>query len=337
MTATRLADDSFKGEAVPAFRLASASGLSAVISAYGGRLLSLHIPDGGKGADVVMGTPPPRHFADGDRYAGAICGRYANRIRDAQFSLDGVRHRLTPNEGANQLHGGPDSFSDRVWTAEIDGDSIVLSLSSADGDQGFPGRLDVTARYRLVESVLSLTLEARSNAPTVVNLTQHAYWNLAGSGDMSDHNLMITAERYTPVDGANIPMGESQSIAGTDFNFLSPRSLGEALRRRPEGFDHNFCLLGQRGELNPAAHLEHPRSGRVMALWTTEPGLQVYTAQHFGPGILGKPGQKLRRFGAIALEPQTWPDSPNRPAFPSAVLRPGETYRHHMEWRFGWA
>lgn len=292
--------------------LRSDAGLVARFALRGARLVSVIMPDAqGREAEILTGTE-----AD---FAGAVCGRYANRIVNARFELDGRAVQLAANEGPNSLHGGPRGFDKCDWDVAQSGNEVMFDLVSPDGDQGFPGVIEVKARYALKGDTLSLTLKAQCSAPTVVNLTNHAYWNLAGGGSALGHELQIHAGRYLPVDSALIPTGEIALVDGTEFDYRTLRPIATAK-------DHNFCLTGSRGTLRPVAVLHDPASGRRIDLATSEAGLQLYTAQHFTA--------PLTPFGGIALEPQTWPDAPNHPEFPSAVLRPGQTYRHTMTWRF---
>ncbi|QXE39396.1 galactose mutarotase [Streptomyces sp. GMY02] len=290
---------------------------------YGGVVQSVEIPGrDGTTANVALG------FADvagylGSRgpYFGALVGRYANRIASASFTLDGRTHRLVPNDGPNTLHGGERGFDRRVWNAERAGDhGVRLSRTSPDGEEGFPGRLEVSATYALEpDGALTISYRAVTDSPTPVNLTNHTYWNLggAGSGSAAGHELRIAAGRITPVDAAALPTGELAPVDGTRFDFRKPRPVGI-------GYDHNFVLDGD----DPAAELYDPASGRVLTVTTTEPGLQLYTGDHFDGRPYG-PGD------GIALETQHFPDSPNRPAFPDTVLRPGEVFRSATTYRFG--
>ena len=288
-------------------RLDNGTGLVATLSTRGARLASFTMD----GVELLVGTE-----AD---YAGAVCGRYANRIANAQFPLDGRIVKLVANHGGNTLHGGARGFDKYEWEAREDASGVTFTMTSPDGDQGFPGALDAWAHYSLEGDTLTLALKAQCSAPTVVNLTNHAYWNLAGGGDARGHILQIAADHYLPVDENLIPLDGITAVAGTDFDFRSPRVIATEK-------DHNFCLTGERGKLRPVAMLRDPQSGRRLDFSTTEAGLQLYTAQHFSA--------PLTRYGGVALEAQTWPDAPNNAAFPSAVLRPGETYRHTMSWRF---
>ncbi|MFI5757027.1 aldose epimerase family protein [Streptomyces sp. NPDC051569] len=281
---------------------------------YGGVVQSVEVPDrDGTVADVVLGFPDVGGYLESSGpYFGALVGRYANRIAGAAFTLDGRTHQLARNDGPNSLHGGERGFDRRVWDAERDGEhGVRLSRISPDGEENFPGRLDVSATYTLeADGSLRIAYRAVTDAPTHINLTNHTYWNLggAGSGSAAGHELRIAAGRITPVDGAAIPTGELAPVDGTRFDFRASRTVGG-------GYDHNFVLDGE----PLAAELYDPASGRVLTVTTTEPGLQLYTGDHFDGKPYG-PGD------GIALETQHFPDSPNRPAFPSTVLRPGEVY-----------
>ncbi|MDX3864694.1 aldose epimerase family protein [Streptomyces europaeiscabiei] len=299
------------------------------ILTYGGIVQSVEVPDRhGRSADVVLG------FADLDGYLrhqgpffGALIGRYANRIAGGRFTLDGRAYELACNNPPNSLHGGPLGYDKRVWKAEaVEGAAGVrLSRVSPDGEEGFPGRLEVSATYTLDEDggALRIAYEAVTDAPTVVNLTNHSYWNLAGAGAGSagGHELRIAASRVTPVDADLIPTGELAEVEGTRFDFRAARKVGG-------GYDHNFVLdKGVTGEAEVVAELWEAGSGRVLSVATTEPGVQLYTADHveapFAPG------------DGVALETQHFPDSPNRPQFPSTQLRPGAVYRSETVYGFG--
>ncbi|MEU9169052.1 aldose epimerase family protein [Streptomyces sp. NPDC048420] len=300
------------------------AGVRVRILTYGGIVQSVEIPDrDGHTADVVLG------FADLDGYLehpgpylGAFIGRYANRIAGGRFELDGLTYALAPNNAPNSLHGGESGFDKRVWDAEPVGEhGVRLSRVSAHGEEGFPGRLEVSGTYSLDESgALRIAYEAVTDAATLVNLTNHSYFNLAGSGNAGGHELRIDASRFTPVDADLIPTGVEE-VADTRFDFREARKVGA-------GYDHNFVLdKGITSQAVEVAELYDPSSGRVLSVATTEPGLQLYTADHlpepFAPG------------DGIALETQHFPDSPNRPEFPSTVLRPGEVYRSETVYGFG--
>jgi aldose 1-epimerase len=300
------------------------TGVRVRVLSYGGIVQSVEIPDrAGHRANVVLG------FADLDGYLGcpgpyfgALIGRYANRIAGARFALDGVTYALEPNNAPNSLHGGEHGFDKRVWEVEPVEHGVRLTRVSPHGEEGFPGRLEVSATYTLdADGALRIGYEAVTDAPTIVNLTNHSYWNLAGSGSASGHELRIDASRYTPVDADQIPTGELADVTGTRFDFRRPRKTGS-------GYDHNFVLVGGVTQTpREVAELHDPASGRVLTVTTTEPGLQLYTADHlpepFTPG------------DGVALETQHFPDSPNRPDFPSTVLRPGGVFRSQTAYGFG--
>ena len=301
--------------------LRSAS-LHATFSALGARLVSLFVGD----TDVVAGGGSDAEFLTGDWTAGAICGRVAGRISHARFSLDGQTIHLTPNEGENQLHGGPANFGNTVWQQETGKGTVIFRKHSPDGDQGFPGVVDATATYALADNVLSLDLEAVTTKPTVINLTNHAYWNLAGKGSTFDQTFEIDAHSFLPLDDLKLPTGEIRKVDGSRWEFRKPRRIAEA-------FDNAFVLNGTRGGMKKACRLSDPASGRAMELHCTECCLQIYTADHWGPSMPGRQGP-LMQHGALALEAQNFPDAPNHANFLSAILRPGENYRHRIEWRF---
>jgi len=299
------------------------AGVRVRILSYGGIIQSVEIPDrDGRTGDVVLG------FADLDGYLdhpepflGALIGRYANRIAGARFPLDGVTYALEPNNAPNSLHGGAQGFDKRVWDVAPVEHGVRLSRVSPHGEEGFPGRLDVSVTYTLDASgSLRIAYEAVTDAPTLVNLTNHSYWNLAGSGDAGGHELRIAAARYTPVDADLIPTGV-EDVTGTRFDFREGKKVGA-------GFDHNFVLDGGVTEAaREVAELYDPASGRLLTVATTEPGLQLYTADHLSEPFAPNDG--------VALETQHFPDSPNRPDFPSTVLRPGEVFRSETVYGFG--
>ena len=318
----------FEGESARNFEIVSESGFRATFNTVGARLMALHYPDG---FDIVAGPERIEDMLESDIYAGAICGRFANRIDKGRFKLNDKERQLSQNLPPHHLHGGVDGFHRKNWVAEIEDEALVFSLVSQSREEGYPGRLRVRAVYRFDDDTLSLDIEARTRRPTIVNLTNHAYWNLSGARTITNHVLQISAQAYTPTDRDLIPTGAVSFVSGTNYDFREPTLLEEAFID-DQGFDTNFCLEGPRHELHHAATLT--AQAREFDLFTSEPGLQLYTAGHHGPEFKGKGGQPLRRFGAVALEPQNWPDAPNHPHFPSAVLRPGEVYHHRMEWRF---
>ena len=335
------------GTAVTAFRLASGD-LEVTVLDYGGVVQSVLAPDRvGDRADVVLGFDAPEPYATVSPYFGAVVGRYANRIANGRFTLDGHEYRLPVNNGPNTLHGGPDAFDTRHWDAEeLGAAGVRLSLVSPDGDEGFPGRLAVTVTYTLEGDRLRLDYEARNDEPeggvaTVVNLTNHPYWNLAGegSGSIAEHELTLHASGYTPVDETSIPTGEVAPVEGTVFDFRTPTPVGARWREGDEqlahvgGYDHNYVLDGvaggapERDGLGLAAVARDPGSGRVLEVWTDQPGVQVYSGNHLSGQLRGKAGRLYRAGDALCLETQHYPDSPNRPTFPSTVVGPQQTFR----------
>lgn len=340
--------DTHDGRPVEGFTL-SAGGLEATVVAHGARLVRMMVPDrGGTAADVVLGFDRLAGYLASDAYFGATCGRYGNRIGGAAFTLDGVRYGLAVNEPPNQLHGGPDGFDRRIWQASVEpaDTAVTFTLVSPDGDQGYPGTLTASTRYRLTaDGVLDIVMTAVTDRPTVVNLVHHSYWNLGGhgSGDVRGHRLAVRGGFTTPVGPDLIPTGEVRPVDGTPFDLrgvdLRGADLGAALEAVGGfGFDHNWCLEGPAGELRPVAVLEHPGSGRRLELATDQPGLQVYGGGYIGARsggqVAGKGGQTYGPFAGLALETQRFPGSPNIGHFPSARLDPGETRRHHMRLHF---
>ncbi|MEW2252246.1 aldose epimerase family protein [Streptomyces sp. NPDC006975] len=299
------------------------SGVRVRVLSYGGIVQSVEVPDrqGRTGAVVLGFEELEGYLAHPEPYLGALVGRYANRIAGARFTLDGRTCALPANNGPNALHGGERGFDKRVWDVEPVAHGLRLSRVSPHGEEGFPGRLEVTATYTLDASgALHLAYEAVTDAPTVVNLTNHSYFDLAGTGHAGGHELRLAASRYTPVDGDLIPTGELADVTRTRFDFRTARTIGS-------GYDHNFVLdKGVSAAPVEVAELYDPASGRVLTVATTEPGLQLYTADHLGAPF--SPG------AGVALETQHFPDSPNRPEFPSTVLRPGEVYRSETVYGF---
>lgn len=297
--------------------------IRAAFSTLGARLVSLDFA----GADCVMGGGTDEDLLAGDWTAGAVAGRIAGRIAHARITVDGTEYPLAKNSGEHQLHGGPDNFSVRRWTVQQTDHFIRFALHSPDGDQGYPGAADVSATYAVNANVLSLDFEARTTKATVINLTNHAYWNLSGGERGAfDHEMQIMGSRYLPLSSELLPSGEMRDVSGTRYDFRNLRQVGGV-------YDNCWVLDGARGILKHGLTLKDRPSGRTMEVWTTEPAMQMYTAEHWNPGFAGKSGP-LRQYGAIAIEPQNMPDAPSHPNFPSAVLRPGEIYRHRIEWRF---
>jgi aldose 1-epimerase len=320
------------GTAVHAFSLRSNTGLAATVTQYGGRLASLTVPTAAGPRNVTLGFDSLAGYLADRAHLGALTGRYANRIANGRFTLDGHEYRLPQNSGTCTLHGGPGGFAYLVWGAEPDGEDLLLTLRSPDGDQGFPGALDVRVRYRLDGNALVIDYHATSDAPTVVNLTNHAYFNLAGGGSVIDHVLTIAADRITATDAAAIPTGELRPVAGTPMDFRAATAIGARIEadydqlKLGHGYDHNYVLAdGARSAAQPAATVS--AGGMAMDVLTTEPGVQLYTGNFLN-------GTPFARRSALCLETQHFPDSPNHPEFPSTVLRPGATFSSRTLFQF---
>jgi len=338
------------GTEVEFITLRENDGIEARIMTYGASLQTLLVPDAkGNRDDIVLGHDVFERYVARRQYFGATIGRYANRIAGGTFSLDGHVVKLTANNGANALHGGPEGFDRYNWRiVAIEQDycpAVTLARTSPDGEEGYPGALEVEVTWRLTGPMeLSLEITARTNRPTIVNLTNHSFFNLSGarSGrDILDHHLTVAADRFLRVDAGAIPLPEPPcAVAGTPFDFRAGAVVGARIRddhpqlRTGRGYDHNYCLAPANGEIRFAARLADPKSGRVMELHTNQPGLQVYSGNFLDGGMQGKGGRLYRQSDAICLEPHAWPDSPNRPDFPSVRLSPGEIYRHNTLYRF---
>ena len=339
------------GTPIESVVLTGSNGVSARIMTLGATLQALKAPDrSGQVADVTLGYDDARSYVEHPNYWGQTVGRYANRIAGGRFTLDGRTYQLPLNDKTNSLHGGTQGFDKRVWQIVEMGDKgdvarVALRLVSPAGDQGYPGNLTVTATYALDDrGSLTIDLDASTDAPTIVNLTNHALFNLAGEGSPEGalgHRLTIPARRYTPVDVALIPTGELRPVAGTPFDFTGGRVIDEVVRdgRDPQivigrGVDHNFVLdAGKTAEPKLAARLEDPRSGRVLDVLTDQPGIQIYTGNFLDGTLVGKSGHVYRMGDGIALEPQLFPDTPNKSAFGSARVDPGKAYHHRMVYR----
>jgi aldose 1-epimerase len=333
------------GQDVRLFTLINAHGLRARVIEYGAILVALDVPDRkGRLADIVLGFDDLHSYVTRNPLFGAVVGRYANRIAGARFMLDGVEHRITANAGKNHIHGGGNKRFDKVvWKgspyqngAEI---GVRLTHFSPDGEEGFPGSLHCTVTYALTdENELRIAYAATTDKPTVINLTNHSYFNLAGagSGDIRDHELTIHAPWYTPAGEGLIPTGEIRSVSGTPLDFTEPHKIGERIDELTEtrGYDHNYVLKGSYGSSVLAARVREPLSGRVMEVYTTEPGVQLYTANGMN-NVKGKGGKTYGSHHSFCLETQHFPDSPNKPHFPSTVLRPGQEYRTTTTFKFG--
>jgi len=306
------------------------------ITNYGARIVSLKTKDRqGKVADVVLGYNSVEGYAaeKSKTYFGAIVGRYGNRIRGGTFVLDGATFHIPLNNNGNALHGGPHGFDDQLWTGKELPDGVEMTLVSPDGDMGFPGTLTVHVRYTLVSNALHINYTATSDKPTVTNITNHSYFNLSGegSGTILGEVIEINADGYTPVDAGLIPVGGVQPVAGTPFDFRKPTEIGARINDANDqlklggGYDHNWVLNGKNGEMKLAAKVVDPKSGRVLTVTTTQPGVQFYTGNFLDGSYTGKAGVKYAKRTGFCLETQHFPDSPNQPAFPSTVLKPGET------------
>ena len=300
--------------------------LKATFAHHGARLVGLEVG----GVDVIFGTPLNEAYDTWDGSANATVGRHAGRISGAKFTLDGVTYSLVQNRDGFQLHGGPMGFAHRNWAAKTASDQIEFTLLSPDGDQGFPGELHAKAIYGVKDNTLWAELTATTSKPTVINLTNHGYWNLAGQMAGKDsafaQEVMMNAGHRLATNENLLPTGEMISVKGTEFDFRKLRAVGQA-------YDHCFCLDGKRGEMKHGLTMRDPNSGRRMEVWTTECAIQFYTAIHWNDKLPGK-GKALAQHQAIAIEPQNVPDAPNHPNFPSSFFRPGTTYRNRIEWRF---
>ncbi len=355
MTKSSLQRDIFgtldSGEAVHAVTLTNAAGTSVRIISYGAAIQSVCVPDAnGNFADVTTGYANIEEYVAQRQYFGATVGRVANRIAGAHFELDGKVYSVPANDGTHSLHGGDVGFDKVNWTitdCDEEALSVTLSHMSPDGDQGYPGTLTVTATYQLhPDNALSVHYQAVTDAPTCVNLSNHAYWHLGGEGaayDAMDHVLTIAAEQYLPVDATLIPTGERRSVVATPFDFRKPMAISKHVRSNTDiqlthgsGYDHNWIIDGEAAsEPRLMAHLEDPVSGRTMTLLSNQPGLQFYSGNFFDGTASGKAGKSYGIGAAIALEPQMFPDALNQPSFASIVLRPGQIYSNMIMWRFG--
>lgn len=332
------------GKVVEVFTLTNAKGVEVRAITYGGIITSLRVPDrSGAMGDIVLGFDSLDAYLKGHPYFGAIVGRYGNRIGGGTFTLDGRTFKLVTNNGPNHLHGGTVGFDKAIWTGEpTSGAGVVFTHTSPDGDEEYPGTLKARVTYTLTDrNELVVEYHATTDKPTHVNLTQHSYFNLAESGDILGHALTIHADRFTPVDSTLIPTGELATVAGTPFDFRKPMAIGARINQPHEqlnhggGYDHNFVLNGKAGDLRLAARLTDAKSGRTLDVSTTEPGLQFYSGNFLDGTLKGKGGQVYQKRAGLCLETQHYPDSPNKPKFPSTVLRPGQTYQSKTVFTFG--
>ncbi|MBN2137055.1 MAG: galactose mutarotase [Sedimentisphaerales bacterium] len=331
------------GAAVHEYTLTNAGGLEAKVLTYGATLTTVKVPDrNGKLDSITLYLDSFEDYLKGHPLFGSVVGRFANRIAGAQFSIDGAVHKVTPNAGSNHIHGGRAGFQSLLWDAEPlrekHAAGVVLRHSSGDGHEGYPGRLDVTVSYKLTnDNELVIEYTAKTDKPTVVNLTNHAYWNLAGagSGDVLSHILTLNADRYLPSDSQKIPTGELRTVEGTVMDFTRPETVGARIRQvEDENYDHCYVLNKKKGKRPSfAARVVEPKSGRVMEVFTSQPGVQLYTAKHLSDRL------KTGRFAygpyhGLCLETQHYPDAPNKPGFPSTLLRPGQTFKQTTIHRF---
>ena len=342
---TRAAFGTASGQPVELFTLRNANGIEIKATNYGGIITSIVTPDrSGRPGDIVLGFDTLDAYLKDPPYFGAVVGRYGNRIAKGRFTLDGKTYTLAVNNEPNHLHGGLKGFDKVVWSAApLAGKiGVIFSRRSPDGEEGYPGNLDVRITYELTErNELVIDYHATTDKATPVNLTQHSYFNLAGAGDILGHQLMIEAERYTPVDSTLIPTGELAPVQGTPFDFRTPTAIGARIGQSDEqlknggGYDHNWVLSRKGPGRQVAARVTDPKSGRTLEVSTTEPGLQFYTGNFLDGTITGKGGWVYQRRNAFCLETQHFPDSPNQPKFPSTILRPGASYDSQTMFRFG--
>jgi aldose 1-epimerase len=336
------------GQAVDIYTLKNRRGAEAQVTTYGGAVVSLKVPDrGGRVDDVVLGFDDIEGYQKTTTYVGSLVGRYANRIARGRFTLNGREYTLATNNGENHLHGGVRGFDKVVWKARPlaarGGPALELTYLSRDGEEGYPGNLTVRVVYTLTDAnELKIDYYATTDKDTVVNLTNHNYYNLAGqgSGDILGHVLTLNASRFTPTDAGAIPTGELRPVKGTPFDFTRPTAIGARIEQDEEqlklgkGYDHNFVVDGRAGTLRPAARVTEPTTGRAMEVWTTEPGVQLYTGNYLDGTDIGKGGKPYKYRYGFCLETQHFPDSPNQPKFPSTVLRKGAQFRSTTVYKF---
>ncbi len=322
--------------------------IKARVMTYGARLVSLEVPDrAGKVADIVLGYENLKGYtSDSKSYFGAVVGRYGNRIAHATFTLDGKAYKLPANERTNTLHGGPVGFDKLLWTGKEIPNGVELTLVSKDGDQGFPGTMTSRVRYTLAGKALKIEYFATTDKDTVLNLTNHSYFNLAGEGqgDILNHLVMIPANRFTPVDANLIPTGELTPVAGTPLDFHKPTAIGariddpyQQMHLGGGGYDHNYVVNEKAGVLQEAARVTEPTTGRVLTVETTQPGMQFYSGNFLDGTLRGKNGHVYAKHSGFCLETQHFPDSPNHPSFPTSELKPGQTYHQVTVFKFSTA
>lgn len=340
----------YKGKPTALYTLKNKNGLVAQITNFGAKIVSIYVPDhNGNFADIVLGYESIEEYIKGNPYFGAICGRYANRIANGKFIIDGKSYQLPKNNGPNSLHGGPEGFNNQVFDAKgvvktKNGESVEMMYVSKDGEMGYPGTLNVKITYTLSDkNELTLDFEAKTDKATHVNICGHSYFNLAGegNGDILEHELSINADKFTPVSEVLIPTGELKEVTGTPMDFTKQKVIGKNIDDNYDqlgygkGYDHNWVLNKKKaGELSLAAICYEPKAGRKMEVYTTQPGVQLYTANWLDGSDKGKEGKAYIMRSALCLETQNFPDSPNKPGFPSTLLRPGEVYKHTCLYKF---
>ncbi len=332
------------GTEVKIYTLSNSKGMTAKVTEFGGILTELWVPDrAGKPGNVVLGFDNLDRYVKGHPFFGATTGRVANRIANGRFTLDGKEYSVAVNNGPNHLHGGIKGFDKRVWKsralpATATSVAVEFTYVSADGEEGYPGALTTTVVYTLTDdNELRIDYTATTDKPTIVNLTNHSYFNLGGSGSILDHVLMLNADRYTAADATLIPTGELAPVKGTGLDFTQPRRIGERISDYmsfAKGYDHNFVINGGGKSLTLAARVQEPKSGRQMEVWTTEPGVQLYCGNHLDGSLTGVAGAVYQQHTGFCLETQHYPDSINHPSFPSVVLRPGQTFKSTTAHRF---
>jgi len=332
------------GKPVDLYQLKNKNGIEVWITNYGARIVSIFTPDrNGNFADIVLGFSSVDGYLHDENFLGSIVGRYANRIADARFHIDGQEYSLAVNNGKNSLHGGIKGFDKVVWNAEQEGNSLKLNYVSAHMEEGYPGELKVSLFYSLNEkNELIMDYRTETNAKTVINLSNHAYYNLngEGTGSILNHQIQIFADRFTPVDSSLIPTGELANVAGTPFDFRKAKEIGKDITTDNQqltfgqGYDHNWVLNKEADKLELAARVTEPKSGRVLEILTTEPGLQFYSGNFLNGSITGKSGKPYTFRSAFVIEPQHFPDSPNHPEFPTTILEPGSIYHQKSICRF---
>ena len=334
------------GQPVTLYILSNESGVSVEVMNYGGIIRAIHTPDrAGKQADIALGFDSLDAYLTPHPFFGVLVGRFANRIGKARFSLDGAEIALARNNGVNHLHGGSSGFDKKVWQSEPfqndDSCGLRLAYTSWDGEENYPGTLSTQVTYTLTGNELRIDYTATTDKATILNLTNHAYFNLAGGGDILGHRIQLHADFFTPIDDTLITTGEIRPVDGSPLDLRQPTAIGGAIdaddaqMRFGGGYDHNFVVRGTPGALRPAARVTEPTTGRVLEVETTQPGVQFYSGTMLPASLLGKGGQVYTKRSGFCLETQHFPDSPNKPQFPSPVLRPGERYQQTTVFRFG--